>query len=194
MAGVVRKDRAGRACIRAAGRSVAPGSTSWSINVPPSPRPASPRPSSFRPAARCAAALAGGLLVAAVLVGGAAPAGLAASCTPGATSRLYLGQGTTSGVVAEAEWRRFVAEAVAARFPEGFTVLRGDGHWRDGRGTTIEEATHIVEIAHADSAAMHGRIRAIAADYRMRFGQEAVLISTARVSRHCTLRAAAAAL
>ena len=146
----------------------------------PTPRPASPY----------AAALAGGLLTAALLLGGAAPDELA-TCSAGATSRLYLGQSTPSGVLAEAEWRSFVAESVTARFPEGFTELRGHGHWRDGRGALLEEATRIVEIAHADDAAMHARIRAVAADYRVRFAQEAVLITMTRNARCLDTRLAA---
>ena len=71
-------------------------------------------------------------------------------------------------------------EAVAPRFPDGFTELLGHGHWRDARGVALQETTRIVEIAHADSAATRARIRGIATDYRVRFGQESVLITTMR--------------
>jgi hypothetical protein len=127
-----------------------------------------------------AAALVWGLVVATVIAASQPPADDTPVCTPGAVSRLYLGQNTPSGRLAESDWRRFVAEAVAPRFPEGFTELHGHGHWRDARGAAVEEATRIVEIAHDDSAQTHALIRGIAADYRMRFAQEAVLITTTR--------------
>ena len=129
------------------------------------------------------AALAGGLAVAAVIAAHAPEAEPSAGCARGAVSRLYLGQNTPAGVLNETEWRRFVEETVAPRFPAGFTELHGHGHWRDARGTRSEEATRIVEIAHDDSAAMRTRIRAIATDYRVRFGQEAVLVTTIRADQ-----------
>ena len=137
----------------------------------------------IRPASRYAfAALSGGLLVAAVGTAHVEQAGVTA-CAPGALSRVYLGQNTPAGPLAEPEWRRFVHEAVAPRFPDGFTELQGQGHWRDARGAAIEEATRIVEIAHDDSAAMRARIRGIASEYRVRFGQESVLITTTRADQ-----------
>ena len=141
-----------------------------------------PQPA-VRPASRYAlAALLGGLLVAAI---GTARVGETAvsACAPGALSRLYLGQNTPAGPLAEPEWRRFVDEAVAPRFPDGFTELHGHGHWRDARGAAVEEATRIVEIAHDGSVATHVRIRGIASDYRVRFGQESVLITTTRADQ-----------
>ena len=129
------------------------------------------------------AALAGGLVVATVIAAHAPAADQAAGCARGAVSRLYLGQNTSAGVLAEADWRRFVDETVAPRFPAGFTELHGHGHWRDARGASIEEATRIVEIAHDDSAAVRARIRGVAADYRVRFSQEAVLVTTTRADQ-----------
>src|SRR5262245_20998227 len=70
------------------------------------------------------------------------------SSSPGTTSRLYLGQSTRDGDVTESQWRAFVADAVAPRFPAGFTELKADGHWRDEKGMAFDERTRIVEIAH----------------------------------------------
>jgi hypothetical protein len=58
------------------------------------------------------------------------------SCSEGAVSRLYLGQTTSAGAVTELQWRAFVAQSVAPRFPAGLTELQAQGHWRDGRGVT----------------------------------------------------------
>ena len=102
------------------------------------------------------------------------------SCSPGTMSRLYLGQSTGAGDVTESQWRAFVADAVAPRFPAGFTELKANGHWRDDNGKAIDERTRIVKIAHDGAPATRERIRAIAADYRQRFAQESVLIAQSR--------------
>lgn len=102
------------------------------------------------------------------------------SCSHGTTSRLYLGQSTGAGDVTESQWRAFVDDAVAPRFPSGFTELQANGHWRDDNGMAIDERTRIVEIAHDGAPATRERIRAIAADYRQRFAQESVLITQYR--------------
>jgi hypothetical protein len=106
------------------------------------------------------------------------------SCSQGTMSRLYLGQSTPTGDVTESQWRAFVADAVAPRFPAGFTELKANGHWRDDNGMAIDERTRIVEIAHDGAPATRERIRAIAVDYRQRFAQESVLITQSR-TMHC---------
>jgi hypothetical protein len=117
------------------------------------------------------------LAVGAAVLGGYAPGDSAAACYDGAVSRLYLGQATPVGVVTEAQWRAFVAESVAPRFPAGFTELQASGHWRDDRGTAIEEGTRIVEIAHDRSPLARERVRAVAVDYKHRFAQQSVLVT-----------------
>jgi hypothetical protein len=99
------------------------------------------------------------------------------ACFDGAVSRLYLGQATPVGVVTDAQWRAFVADSVTPRFPAGFTELRASGHWRDDRGSPIEEGTRIVEIAHDRSALARERVRAVAVDYKRRFAQQSVLVT-----------------
>lgn len=99
------------------------------------------------------------------------------ACSEGAISRLYLGQDTPTGAVTDAQWRAFLVDAVAPRFPDGFTELQAHGHWRDPRGTTIEEDTRIVEIVHDGSPYARERVRAVAADYKRRFAQQSVLVA-----------------
>ena len=106
------------------------------------------------------------------------------SCSEGAVSRLYMGQTTPGGAVTELQWRAFVAESVTPRFPSGFTELQAQGHWRDGRGTTIEEGTRIVEIVHDGELVSREHVREVAADYKHRFAQQSVLITQAQ-SFHC---------
>ena len=62
----------------------------------------------------------------------------APSCLPGeegfTESRLYFGRSIEGqpepDAVTEADWADFVAAEVTPRFPNGFTVLDGAGHWR----------------------------------------------------------------
>jgi Protein of unknown function (DUF3574) len=130
-------------------------------------------------------AVMGRILVAVLLLGAVATPALDSnkssvpddSCNDGIVSRLYFGQATPKGVVTEAQWRAFVADSVTPRFPDGFTELRAQGHWRSDRGTVIGEDTRIVEIAHDHAALSRERVRAVAAEYKSRFAQQSVLVA-----------------
>ena len=98
-------------------------------------------------------------------------------CSEGLVSRLYFGQTTPTGVVTEAQWRAFVMESLTPRFPTGFTELQARGRWQDRRGTVVDEATRIVEIAHDGTPVSHARVRVVAADYKSRFAQQSVLVT-----------------
>jgi len=99
------------------------------------------------------------------------------SCAEGMVSRLYFGQATPVGAVTSAQWRAFVAQSVTPRFPAGFTELQAQGHWRDDRGTIVEEETRIVEIAHDGASLSRERVRDVAAEYKTRFAQQSVLVT-----------------
>ena len=102
------------------------------------------------------------------------------SCADGMVSRLYFGQATPVGAVTSAQWRAFVAKSVTPRFPAGFTEFQAQGHWRDDRGTVIEEETRIVEIAHDGASLSREHIRAVAAEYKKHFAQQSVLVTQFR--------------
>lgn len=121
-------------------------------------------------------------LAVAVVIDGIPPQVSAATCSDGVVARLYLGQATPAGAVTDAQWRTFVSDSVAERFPDGFTELQADGRWRDERGATVDEHTRVVEIAHDGKPAARDRVRAIAADYRRRFAQQSVLVTEMRAT------------
>ncbi len=102
------------------------------------------------------------------------------SCAEGMVSRLYFGQATPVGTVTSAQWRAFVAQSVTPRFPAGFTELQAQGHWRDDRGTVVEEETRIVEIAHDGASLSRENVRAVAAEYKKHFAQQSVLVTQFR--------------
>ena len=73
-----------------------------------------------------------------------------------------------------AAWRRFLADVVTPRFPDGLTVLGGQGQWR-ARGRITREGTRILVVFYAPSATSEARIEAIRSLYKRRFRQQSVL-------------------
>jgi hypothetical protein len=89
--------------------------------------------------------------------------------------RLYLGRSIDGrDAVTDEAWERFLHEAVAPRFPDGFTVLRGEGRWRGG-DTTEAERSFVLEVVHPGDSTANARMLEIAGEYRLRFRQQAVL-------------------
>ncbi|MBL8472139.1 MAG: DUF3574 domain-containing protein [Rhodocyclaceae bacterium] len=91
--------------------------------------------------------------------------------------RLYFGRAIPGGgSVSEDDWSTFVAQEVTPRFPDGLTLLRAEGQWRDAAtGGLVREPTMVLELIHAGDAATDARVAAIAAAYKRRFQQDAVL-------------------
>ena len=88
--------------------------------------------------------------------------------------QLFMGRGGESGeVVSDADWDRFLAESVTPRFPDGLTVLDGQGQWRNSAGRIERERSKVLILFAA--AGDQGNIDAISGEYETRFGQESVL-------------------
>lgn len=100
----------------------------------------------------------------------------ASSCAHGwVAERLYCGRSIPGGgMVSEEEWTRFVAEVVTPRFPDGLTIWRAEGQWREGT-EIVREPVMVLEVLHAGDAASRAKIGEIAREYRTRFRQSAVL-------------------
>ena len=71
-------------------------------------------------------------------------------------------------------WRRFLADVVTPRFPDGLTVLEGSGQWRIPQGL-IRERTHVLVIFYRRNSSIDARIEAIRTLYKKRFRQTSVL-------------------
>jgi len=92
------------------------------------------------------------------------------------SDRLFFGRDIPAGgTVSDVDWAQFLATVVTPRFPEGLTIWQASGQWRDPRGNIVREPVFIVEIFHEKSDAIDASIVAIAAEYKKRFGQDAVL-------------------
>lgn len=106
-------------------------------------------------------------------------AGLLAGCVTRPTAvddRLFFGRSIPGGgEVTDAQWAAFVAEVITPRFPGGFTVWRGAGHWRGDDGAAISEQSCVLEVVHAADPAIDAKLEEIARAYRTRFNQDAVM-------------------
>lgn len=79
--------------------------------------------------------------------------------------------------VSDEEWETFLDNEITPRFPDGLTVLKGDGQFRDSSGVTIEERSIVLILlypieARAESSAKIEEIRDL---YEESFEQESVL-------------------
>lgn len=90
--------------------------------------------------------------------------------------QLYFGTARPHGAeVTPQEWSGFVSAEIAPRFPQGFSLLEAQGQWRNADGSVAHEQTHLLQLVHADDAASAQAVEQIAARYKSRFDQEAVL-------------------
>jgi hypothetical protein len=90
--------------------------------------------------------------------------------------RLSFGRNIPGGgEVSEAEWETFLAEVVTPAFPQGFSVVAGRGQWREASGTISHEAGYILYVTHPPDPEVDAKLERIAAEYKRRFRQEAVL-------------------
>lgn len=105
--------------------------------------------------------------------------GLLAGCATAPSTvddRLFFGRSIPGGgEVSEAQWNAFVAEVIVPRFPEGFTIWRGSGHWKGDDGAAVSESPCVLEVVHGTDPAIERRFEEIATAYRTRFNQDAVM-------------------
>ena len=89
---------------------------------------------------------------------------------------VYFGRNRPDGgTVSDAEWQRFLNEVVTPRFPAGLTVVEAVGQWRGESGTVEQERSEVVTLLHAGDEPARRAVAEVAAEYKRRFRQEAVL-------------------
>ena len=88
---------------------------------------------------------------------------------------VYFGANKPGGVVSPEEWSTFLREVVTPKFPDGLSVWQATGQWQGGDGTLIKESTFVLSLVHAREPSFETSVRAIIAEYKARFQQEAVL-------------------
>ncbi|HEX2834164.1 MAG TPA: DUF3574 domain-containing protein [Thermoanaerobaculia bacterium] len=96
---------------------------------------------------------------------------VACATTRTVSDRLFCGLSIpTGGSVTQQDLDAFIEQAVTPRFPQGFTVWRAKGQWKGGN-----EEVMILEFLHPNEPGASQKVAEIAAEYRRRFHQEAVL-------------------
>jgi len=89
---------------------------------------------------------------------------------------VYFGRNRPGGgTVTDAEWQTFLDQVVTPRFPRGFSVVEGTGQWRGQSGVVERERSEILTLLHDGGAADRRAVAELAAEYKRRFSQEAVL-------------------
>jgi hypothetical protein len=85
--------------------------------------------------------------------------------------------------VTNAEFRDFLKEVITPRFPEGLTLLTGQGQFRDASDEIIRERSRVLILLYPVAVRQESskKIEEIREEYKWRFEQESVL----RTDRCC---------
>ncbi|MDQ3692453.1 MAG: DUF3574 domain-containing protein [Chloroflexota bacterium] len=100
-----------------------------------------------------------------------------AEAEPWNRTELFFGTAKPDGsAVTETEWRQFLDAEVTPRFPDGLTVLSGNGQWQEEDGDIIQERSKLVLLLYPREAAdeSNKEIEAIRAAYEHQFQQQSV--------------------
>src|SRR5262245_27146753 len=89
---------------------------------------------------------------------------------------VYFGRNRPGGgVIDDAEWQTFLGEVVTPRLPAGLSIVEATGQWRGESGVVERERSEIVTVLHSGDEASRRAVAEVAAEYKRRFQQEAVL-------------------
>ena len=90
--------------------------------------------------------------------------------------QLFMGRsGPVGEVVDDEAWDTFLADTVTPRFPDGLTVLDGQGQWRGAEGLINRERSKLLVILAQPGSEKTRLIDEISDEYKLRFSQESVL-------------------
>jgi Protein of unknown function (DUF3574) len=67
---------------------------------------------------------------------------------PFVRTELFFGTAKPDGVVTDGEFRDFVDYVVTPRFPDGLTLLQGDGQFRGADNVIIKEASYVLILLY----------------------------------------------
>ena len=98
-----------------------------------------------------------------------------------ARTELLFGLSRSGGPdITEVEFQTFVDLKVTPRFPEGLTLLTGNGQFRDSAGSIIQEGSKLLILLYPFSKDRSALVDEVRKDYKDEFQQESVL----RVDEH----------
>jgi hypothetical protein len=93
-------------------------------------------------------------------------------------SELFFGsQRPDKPEVSDVEFKQFLDKEVTPRFPDGLTVLKGFGQFREADGKIVQESSFVLILLYPHEALRdsNGKIEEIRTLYKQRFEQESVL-------------------
>jgi hypothetical protein len=93
-------------------------------------------------------------------------------------TELYFGRSIPGGgMISDDDWQKFIAGVVTPRFPDGFTVLKASGPYRELSGKIITEQSELIVFLYPASRRTSSRrkIEEIRRAYKTQFKQESVL-------------------
>ena len=92
-------------------------------------------------------------------------------------TELFFGTDKPGPDVTDYQFNRFVNDTVTPRFPDGLTVLAGNGQWKDDSGKIVKERSKVVIILYPVDGAQDSskKIEEIRSAYEKKFQQESVL-------------------
>jgi hypothetical protein len=96
---------------------------------------------------------------------------------PFVRTELFFGTAKPEGVVTEEEFRAFIDAQVTPRFPDGLTLLKGDGQFRGRDNIIIKEQSFVLILLypHETFNKSSQKIQKIRDLYKAQFQQESVL-------------------
>jgi hypothetical protein len=93
-----------------------------------------------------------------------------------ARTELLFGLSRSSGRnITDAEFQGFVDAEVTPRFPEGLTLLSGDGQFRNASGSTIREGSKLLILLYELDERRSRLVEEVRSAYKRAFEQESVL-------------------
>jgi hypothetical protein len=95
---------------------------------------------------------------------------------PVTRTELFFGLRKSNGTeVNNAEFQRFLDREVTPRFPDGFTVISGQGQFKDARSAILQERSKLLILLYPIAASSNQQIEQIRTAYIKSFQQQSVL-------------------
>jgi Protein of unknown function (DUF3574) len=91
-------------------------------------------------------------------------------------TELVFGMSRSSGPdITEAEFQSFVDDQITPRFPDGLTVLSGNGQFKDSSGTIVQEKSKLLVLLYPFNKQSIQLVEDVRAEYKGMFQQQSVL-------------------
>ena len=96
--------------------------------------------------------------------------------------RLFMGRNSGGvEVVSDQDWAVFLQDIVTPRFPNGLTVLDGEGQWQIESGDIERERSKVLVILSPQGGGAQAHLAEVATSYKQLFNQGAVIQTSAGV-------------